>query len=489
MKKHFRKTYTPFVVVLAFILLIPSCAVNPVTGKRQLMFVTEEQEIAMGAQYHPKVIATFGEYKNEALSKFLEEKGTEMGQLSHRPNLRYHFTILDSPVVNAFAVPGGYLYFTRGILAQFNSEAELIGVLGHEMGHVTARHSAQQQTNQQLGQVLLVGGMIASKEIYEMADEVMAGMQLLFLSFSREHERESDKLGVEYATKMGYDAHKMADFFSVLDQMSMESSQGGVPTFLSTHPDPKDRYSTVHELSDEWQAKFPDEHFLVEHDAYLDMIDGMVYGEDPRQGFVENNAFYHPGLRFKFAFPQNWVLVNSPSQVQIISPDKDAGIIFRLSDETSAEAASKKTLDDLNLTLVNSKAVNVNGNNAVAVVSQQVNQAQNGQEIITRVLSYFIKKGDRVYEFHGIASAEDFKKNLGAFEHTMQDFSTLTDPAKLNIKPDRIRVKTVDKAGSVRATFSRFQIPEDQFEKLALLNNMKLSDNLERGSRIKIVSK
>lgn len=489
MKKHFRRTYTIFVLVLASILLVPSCAVNPVTGKRQLMFVTEEQEIAMGAQYHPKVMATFGEYKNEALSKFLEEKGTQMGQLSHRPNLRYHFTILDSPVVNAFAVPGGYLYFTRGILAQFNSEAELIGVLGHEMGHVTARHSAQQQTNQQLGQVLLVGGMMASKEIYEMADEVMAGMQLLFLSFSREHERESDKLGVEYATQMGYDAHKMADFFAVLDQMRMETSQGGVPTFLSTHPDPKNRFSTVHELTDEWQAKYPDKHFLVKHDEYLDMIDGMVYGEDPRQGFVENNTFYHPGLRFKFAFPQNWVLVNTPSQVQIISPDKDAGIIFRLSDEKTPEAASKKTLADLNLSLVKSKAENVNGNKAIAVVSQQVNQAQNGQEQITHVLSYFIQKGDRVYEFHGIAADNDFEKNLYAFESTMEDFSTLTDQAKINIKPDRIRVKTVESPGTVEEVLSHFRVPQKQFEELALLNNMKLSDRLERGSRIKIVSK
>ncbi len=489
MNKHFIKTFTTFSLIVLLILLVPSCAINPVTGKRQLMFVTEEQEIAMGTQYHPKVISTFGLYENEELKKFLDEKGTQMGQLSHRPNLRYHFTILDSPVVNAFAVPGGYLYFTRGILAQFNSEAELIGVLGHEMGHVTARHTAQQQTNQQLGQVLLVGGMIASKEIYEMADEVMAGMQLLFLSFSRENERESDRLGVEYATKMGYDADKMADFFKVLDEMSMESSQGGVPTFLSTHPDPKDRFSTVHELTQEWQAKYPGQQFVVHKDHYLDMIDGMVYGEDPRQGFVEINTFYHPGLRFKFSFPQNWTLVNAPSQVQIISPDKDAGIIFRLSDESTPKAASQKTLSDLNLSVVDSQPTNVNGNEAVAVVSQQVNQTQNGKEQVTQVLSYFIKKGERVYEFHGIANSKDFEKNLAAFESTMQDFSTLTDQAKINIKPERIRVKTVDRSGTVQETFARLQVPQEQYKELALLNNLDLNDRLEQGTRIKVISK
>jgi len=489
MKKHFKKTYAAFGLILSIILLIPSCAINPVTGKRQLMFVTEEQEIAMGAQYHPKVISAFGIYENETLSKFLEEKGTQMGQLSHRPNLRYHFTILDSPVVNAFAVPGGYLYFTRGILAQFNSEAELIGVLGHEMGHVTARHTAQQQTNQQLGELLLVGGMIASKEIYEMADEVMAGMQLLFLSFSRENESESDRLGVEYATKMGYDAHKMADFFAVLDKMSMESSEGGVPTFLSTHPDPKNRFSTVHELTDEWQAKYPEEKFLVKHDTYLDMIDGIIYGEDPRQGYVENNTFYHPGLRFKFAFPGNWLLVNTPSQVQILSPDKDAGMVFRLSDESTPQAASQKTMNDLNLSVINSKATTVNRNEAVAVLSQQVNQTQNGKEQVTRVLSYFIKKGERVYEFHGISGDKDFDKNLVAFESTMQDFSTLTDQDKINIKPDRIRVRTIEKAGTVQEILTRLQVSKDQLEELALLNNHDLNDRLEEGSRIKIISK
>jgi len=133
---------------LLIILILPSCAVNPVTGKKQLMLMTEEQEIAMGSNYDPSVIATFGLYENEELLNFITEKGKELGRISHRPNLEYHFRILDSPVVNAFAVPGGYIYFTRGILAQFNSEAELIGVLGHELGHVTARHSASQQSKQ-----------------------------------------------------------------------------------------------------------------------------------------------------------------------------------------------------------------------------------------------------------------------------------------------------------------------------------------------------
>ncbi|MFW5760131.1 MAG: M48 family metalloprotease, partial [Cyclobacteriaceae bacterium] len=135
----------------AFILMLSSCAINPVTGKRQLMLISEKQEIRMGREYDPQITASFGLYENEPLLNLIQEKGQEMADISHRPDLEYHFRILDSPVINAFAVPGGYVYFTRGILAQFSNEAEMIGVLGHEMGHITARHSVSRQSQQQLG--------------------------------------------------------------------------------------------------------------------------------------------------------------------------------------------------------------------------------------------------------------------------------------------------------------------------------------------------
>ncbi len=162
-----------------------------------------------------------------------------MGKLSHRPNLQYYFRILDSPVVNAFAVPGGYIYLTRGILAQFSSEAELMGVLGHEMGHITARHTVVQQSKQQLGQLLLIGGMIASEDFRHFANFAMQGMELLFLKFSRDNEREADRLGVEYTSRIGYDAQKIADFFNVLEKMSMSSTMEVFPHFFPHTPIPK----------------------------------------------------------------------------------------------------------------------------------------------------------------------------------------------------------------------------------------------------------
>jgi predicted Zn-dependent protease len=484
------KSFFASISILSLFLLIPSCAVNPVTGKSQLMFMSEAQEIALGTQYDPSVVSTFGIYKDDALLNFITEKGNEMGKISHRPNLQYHFKVLDSPVINAFAVPGGYIYLTRGILAQFNNEAELMGVLGHEMGHVTARHTAQQQTKQQIGQVLLAGGMIASKQIYELAEVAMQGMQLLFLSFSRDNEREADRLGVEYSSKIGYDASKMADFFNVLEKMQMESSQGGVPTFMSTHPDPGDRYNAVKAKTVEWQAKLPGQTFAVNTNSYLKLIDGIVYGEDPRQGFVENNNFYHPELKFQFPVPAGWTLVNSPLQVQITPPDGNAALIFSMAKETTADAAAQQATTDLTLTVLENRNIRVNGHNALMLVSQQVTQSDTGEEQAIKLLSYFIEKDGLVFNFHGISSAADFNTYFKAFESTMANFTTLTNQTILNIKPDRIKVITINSASvSLNDAFKYYNVPQDKFQEMALLNDLELNHTLQKGDRIKVLAK
>ena len=484
------KTLSVILLTVSLALLIPSCAVNPVTGKRQLVLMTEEQEIAMGTQYDPTVISTFGLYEDEELLNFITEKGTEIGKISHRPNLQFHFRILDSPVVNAFAVPGGYVYFTRGILAQFNNEAELMGVLGHEIGHVTARHSVQQQTRQQLSQLALAAGMIAVPEVAQFAGEASAAMQLLFLSFSRANEREADRLGVEYASKVGYDTHQMADFFDVLNKMQMASSHEGVPSWMSTHPDPGQRNITVNQITEEWQAKLPTQSFAVNTKEYLKMIDGIVYGENPRQGFVENNMFYHPDLAFQFPIPENWTLVNSPMQVQIVPASKDAAMIFKLSQEKGADAVAQKTISDLQLNLIDKSTVNLNGLNTVVTISEQVSQNDAGQEQVLKILSYFIEKDAMVYTFHGLCLDANFNGYKPAFESTMKNFARLTNASKLNVQPDRIKVISINSASvSLKDAFAYYKVPQDRFEEMALLNNRELTDKLKRGDLIKILGK
>ncbi len=207
-----------FIFALALSLFY-SCARNPVTGKKELMLMSEGQELALGKESDPSIIAQYGVYENAQLQAFITEKGKQMAAISHRPNLNYEFKILDSPVVNAFAVPGGYVYFTRGIMGHFNNEAEFAGVLGHEIGHIAAKHSAQQYSKQMLTQVLFIGGMIVSEDFRKFADVAQQGIGLLFLKFSRDNETESDKLGVDYSTKIGYDAHEMAGFFKTLKKL------------------------------------------------------------------------------------------------------------------------------------------------------------------------------------------------------------------------------------------------------------------------------
>ena len=474
--------------ILIILVFIPSCAVNPVTGKKQLMLMSEAQEVALGAQYDPTVISTFGEYKSDELLAFMRKEGDEMGKISHRPYLQYHFKILDSPVVNAFAVPGGYIYFTRGILAQFNNEAELIGVLGHEMGHITARHSASQQSKQQLGQVLLIGGMIASKEFSQFAGYAMQGMELLFLKFSRDNEREADRLGVEYTSKVNYDAQKMADFFNVLKKMSLASEQGGVPTFMSTHPDPGDRYNSVKQQAIQWQDSLNFNNWIVNGDSYLRMIDGLVYGDDPRQGFVEANVFYHPDMKFKYPIPAGWQLQNSPMQVQMAPKDGSAMIVFMMARQKTLEEAAQKNLADLKLDVLDSKRTTVNGFPAIAAISQQVSQnQQTGAQQVIKVMSYLIQDNNSIFIFHGVSDDANFNNYYRVFESTMSNFSRLTEPAKLNVKPKRIKIVQVPAAGTLSQTFKTLKVPESQMKELALLNNIELTDQVAKGKLIKII--
>lgn len=463
------------------VLIVSSCARNPVTGRRQFVTMSERQEIELGRQYDPQIVATFGEYENEALMNFIREKGNEMGRLSHRPELEYHFRILDSPVVNAFAAPGGYIYFTRGILAQFSSEAELIGVLGHEMGHITARHMVTRQATQQLSQLLLIGGMIASEEFRRYGEFAMAGMQLLFLRFSRDDERESDRLGVQYSSMMGYDASRMADFFQVLDRMNLGSEHGGIPTFLSTHPDPGDRYSDVHQDAKRWQDSLDRQEWIVNTESYFQMIEGMVYGEDPRQGYVHGDAFYHPELRFQFPIPRGWELENMPVQVRMGPEDRRALMVFNIVQQNNLEAAASASLQQLQLNVHQSQQTTVNGMPAIATISTQTSQQQT-----IRVLSYFIDDNGTYYAFHGVSLEGEFDKYAPTFEATMTSFNRLNDPARINVQPVRLHIIRARQNAPLVEVFRQHNVPQQQMEEFAFLNNMELNTQVQAGTLLKI---
>jgi predicted Zn-dependent protease len=466
-------------------LILHSCAKNPVTGKRDFMLLSENQEVAMGQQSDPDIIKFFGLYEDKNLQKFIEEKGQQMAAISHRKNLKYEFKIVDSPVVNAFAVPGGFVYFTRGIMAHFNNEAEFAGVLGHEIGHITARHSAKQYSNAMIAQIGLVAGMALSPEFAQFADLAQNSIGLLFLKFGRDAESQSDKLGVEYSTKINYDAQEMAGFFQTLDRLQKHAGGEEVPTFLSTHPDPVDREGKVAKLADEWKKKTKATSLKVNRDSYLKMIDGIIYGEDPKQGFIEDHIFYHPVLKFQFPIPQQWTVQNTPEQVQMASKDGKAMMIFTIAQGGSLEAAAEGLLKNYQLSLVESKKTSVNGLSAFAMVADQITQEQ--QQPTLRALIYLIEHQKNIYAMIGVSSPQDFTGYATILRSSMENFKNLSDPSKLNKQPERIRIKTVQQKGTLANVLQSYKMKDSRQEEIAILNGMKLTDSVDKGMLIKIV--
>lgn len=463
-----------------------SCAVNPVTGKKQLVLMSEEQEIAMGIQYDPEIVASFGLYEDKKLQDFINEKGKQMGAVSHRPELNYNFRIVDSDIVNAFAVPGGFVYFTRGIMAHFNNEAEFAGVLGHEIGHITARHSVIQQRNQMLGQLGLIAGMIIKPELAQFGEAASQGLGLLLLKFSRDDESQSDELGVEYSSKIGYDAMHMAKFFQTLKRLQGEG--GSIPTFMSSHPDPGNREVKVGQLASEWKSKNSTTNLKTNRNEYLRMIDGLLYGKDPKQGFVENNHFYHPELLFQFVMPTNWMYENSPSQFQMVSQDGKAMMQLRLASGRSLEQAGDTILRAYNLKLIESKKLTINGISTLAFIADQITQDAGGnQGVSVRTLSYLYQKGNYIYHLIGVSAPADFPSYNQLFTNTMQSFKTLTDQSIINRKPERIRIKTVNTAGTLQSALKGFGMADSRLEELSILNGMQLSDKVEKGMLIKTI--
>ena len=452
--------------------------------------MSESQEIAMGKEADPQIIAQFGLYENKALQDFITEKGKQMAAISHRPQLDYQFRVVDSDVINAFAVPGGYVYFTRGIMAHFNNEAEFAGVLGHEIGHIAARHSVEQQRNAILGQIGIIAGVVLAPDLAQFAETASQGLGLLLLKFGRDAERESDRLGVEYSSKIGYDATEMAGFFQTLERKSAESGQGELPGFLSTHPNPGDRFVTVGKLATEWKQKLNLSNPQVNRNTYLKRIEGLVYGEDPKQGYLENGVFYHPELKFQFSVPAAWNYQNTPQQVQLAPKDGKALMMMTLAKGTSLQEAANGFVQQNSLQVLDSRDVNVNGLSALAVMADvRPQQGQQQQQQPIRTVSYFIQYGQLIYLLLGVASTAEFNNYMSFFTNAQQSFRQLTDPAKINKKPERVQLRTVRNATTLEQALRDNRVDAKRLEEMAILNGMKLTERVEAGTMIKVIER
>lgn len=478
--------------LLLSVVLLETCATNPVTGKKQISFISESQEIQMGQQYDPQIVAEMGVYKDPTLERFLEQKGKEMAARSHRPNLPWTFRLVDTDVVNAFAVPGGFVYFTRGIMAHFNNEAQFAGVLGHEIGHVTARHTVQQQSKQTLAQIGLIGGMVLSPELASQGQSLMQGMQLLFLKFGRDAESQSDKLGVEYSTMIGYDAKEMAGFFTTLDRLS-GGAENRVPTFMSTHPDPVNREQNVRQMATATQQELRSQgktDFEVGRNSYLRMLEGLMYGPDPRQGFVEQNFFYHPELKFQYRLPNGWRTQNTPSVVQTAEPNGKAAIQLRLAQGSDTRAAAQEFASQNKLQVINSGDQQINGNRATIMIAQTSGQDANGQQQqVIKIKAGFIAYQGNVYMLLGLSSQQEFSRYERDFDATIGSFNRLTDPNKLNRQAERIRIATVSGNKTLQSALQSEGIPGNRIQEFSILNGMQPNQTVQSGTLIKVLKR
>jgi len=472
-------------LVLCGLLLAAGCAVNPVTGQQQLMLLSEQDESRLGSQTDQSVIEQYGVYQDAGLQGYLQGIGQPMARISHRPDLDWKFKVMDSPVVNAFAAPGGYIYVTRGLLAAVNNEAELAGILGHEIGHVTARHSAQQYSKMMLANIGLGLGQQFMGGYGDMLGPIMeAGAGLLFLKFSRDDEREADALGVEYASRSGYDAGRMADFFITLrNQPSANREQGArLPEFFSTHPNPVNREANVRAMAANWQSRLPGQKFLVNRKPFLAEIDGLVYGEDPRKGFREGGWYYLPQFRVQLPIPAQWKLEREGNNLQLTHPDRKAVCIVGIRPDSQSKDVVAGFLKATGAKVHGDRSTTSNGMPARMLLSTI---ADGNKRAV--IVSYFYQKGRDVFAFHAMTGEADFDSLKGLMQKPAKGFTAMTDRDRLNRQPQRIAVRSVSRSMTLERFLRGMKIDGDLWTRIAWLNGRHLSTVLAAGEQIKVI--
>lgn len=462
------------------ILGLEGCVTNPATGENEFSLLSRAEEIELGREADAQIVAEFGVYNDPQLQAWVENMGQKIAAVGDDPDLEYTFRILDTEVINAFALPGGFVYVTRGLLAYLENDAQLAMVLGHEIGHITARHSAKQYTNQVLAQVGLGLGSVLFEDIRPFLGAVETGMQLLFLSYSRDNETQSDTLGVKYATLAGYEASEGAEFFVTLQRL--QEQQGTViPTWASTHPNPANREGNIIQKAAEWKAARPDISLGgLNPEVYIPRLENLVFGQNPRHGFTQNNMFYHPDLAFQFPVPSGWAVANYATQVQMISQDENAIALMSTSDASSPASAAAQFQNSEGVTTLQSSNENVNGFSAVRLRTNV--QTESGT---LAVLSYFIQKDGLIYVFHGYTAQAQFNSYANTLENIFRGFSTLTNASVLAIQPYRVDAFTAPRTDVFSTLVSASAGVNLDIEGMAILNQRQVNEQIPQGTHLK----
>ncbi|NNE62872.1 MAG: M48 family metalloprotease, partial [Gammaproteobacteria bacterium] len=459
--------------------------VNPVTGDRDFVTISESDEIAQGRKYHQSIIAQYDIYDDPALQKYVNQLGQALAAESHRKHLKFTFTVLDSPDINAFALPGGYIYITRGIMAYLNSEAEIAGVLGHEIGHVTARHSVRQQSGQLASGLFNVFVTLAtgSESIGQLSNQLTTG---IVRGYGRKHELEADKLGAQYLHKVGYDPESMLEVIGVLKdqevyEKALAKQQNRQPNIYhgvySTHPENDSRLKTVVRAAKKLSSKNYRENNSSD---YLKMIDGMTWGQNIKQGVVVDNRFMHPELGIGIQFPQGWQLSNSAEA--LIARNFDNGAIVQMS---MANLQDNESLQDFLKRQVGNGELSFTSHDSGASAKTKVTLA--GKQQPARVTALKLNQSQTIFII-GTSSEKTFPEVDKDLHQINQSYTRLTKKQVAGIKAPEISIIKAGAGDSFSSLAKQSAINYDAENILRLLNRAFPSGQIYTGESLKIVT-
>ena len=479
------------ILPLLAVLALGGCATNPVTGGHDVVTISESQEIEIGKKTHPQILQQYGRYDDEAVQAYVNDIGQRIAAKSHRPNLQYTFTVLDSDEVNAFALPGGYVYITRGIMAYLNSEAELVAVLGHEVGHVTARHAVRQQTGATAASVgaTLIGILTGSGGLANVAS--MAGSALIS-GYGRDMELEADSLGAEYLNRLGYDPKSMIDVVRLLKnqemlEVKMAREEGRQPHVyhgvFATHPDNDTRLKEVVAAAGKIETGEPRPD---NRDAYLQHVTGLPVGPSRAQGVVRGSRFYHADLGFTLAFPAGWTVDNQQSQVLAFTPQKDAVLAVTaeaIPNDTTPQQFVSRMLKGAAATQL--EPLTVNGLEGYTAVVSSAKLPWGNQGPMRLAVVYY---NNLAYVFRGgtrVGSA--LPTSDPVFLSSIKTFRRLKDTEFQLAEPSRIRILQATAQTRVEDLAKSSPIKKFPVERLRLLNDLYPDKEPTAGQKLKVV--
>jgi predicted Zn-dependent protease len=465
--------------ILLLCLLVSACQTIAATGERRLTLIGESQEIAMGEQANEQIEKTMSLYEDDELQAYVDDLGKRIAASTERPELPWAFRILDDDAVNAFALPGGYIYITRGIMAHFENQAQLAGVLGHEIGHVTGKHSVVRLSKSVLAQLGLGVAQVFAPELQGLAPLAGAGLQLLFLRFSRDDEIESDLLGVRYMLNVGENPRELIEVMEMLARVSQAREGGRLPQWASTHPHPENRSQII---ADHLQTLDAPKDLPVDREGYLRRLDGMAYGKNPREGIARKNAFYHPDMRFELRFPEGWQIANQRQAVVGVSPRTDAIIQLTLSPHQTAREGLRALFRQQGISGSSAQSVRVNGLPAMTGLFS----ARTQQGVILGRAT-FIEHDARLFQILGYTGRQAWQAYGPVMTRSILSFRELTDRQYLDAQPQRLRIAEVDRRETLSQLHERLGVPVALGE-LALLNQVEPDEVLEPGRLIKLVA-